>query len=129
MDLLVLGLRVVLSLAAVLLLVWLLQRRFRSGGAGAGANPVSILGRRGIGTKASVVVVETEGKRFVLGVTESQVTVLHTADAAVDATRSDSFRRQLREAEAARPEFLSGSLLSVQTWKQAAAAIRNGPGK
>jgi flagellar protein FliO/FliZ len=70
-DTFVLALRVLLSLAVVLGLLWVLQRRFSRGAAGgAGDVPLTVLSRRNISPKAAVVVVETDGKRFLLGVTE-----------------------------------------------------------
>ena len=82
MDTIVLALRVLLSLAVVLGLLWVLQRRFSRGAAGStGDVPLTVLSRRNISPKAAVVVVEAEGKRFLLGVTEQSVNVLHTADA------------------------------------------------
>jgi flagellar protein FliO/FliZ len=74
------ALRVALSLAAVLGLLWYVQRRVtRSGPAKRNASLVTVVGRQGIGQKASVVVVDIEGTRFVLGVTEQSVNVLHSS--------------------------------------------------
>jgi len=70
--------RVVLSLGVVLALLWYLQRRLSRGSLGKTAtNAVTVVGRQNIGQKASVVVVDVEGIRLVLGVTEQAVTVLH----------------------------------------------------
>jgi flagellar protein FliO/FliZ len=81
-DTLILALRVILSLGAVVAVLWLLQRRISRGARGIRTEePLRILARRGLGSKASVVVVETAGQRFVLGVTEHAVNVLHTSDA------------------------------------------------
>lgn len=87
MDTVVVGLRVVLSLGVVLALLWVLQKRLVKGGrAGSRAtSQVSVVARQGVGAKASVVVVDVEGERLVLGVTESSVTVLAAADRPVDA--------------------------------------------
>ncbi|NRD26651.1 flagellar biosynthetic protein FliO [Frigoribacterium sp. VKM Ac-2836] len=87
MDTVVVGLRVVLSLGVVLALLWVLQKRLVKGGrAGTRAtSQVSVVARQGVGAKASVVVVDVEGERLVLGVTESSVTVLAAADRPVDA--------------------------------------------
>ena len=84
MDTLVIALRVALSLGVVLALLWVLQRRVAKGGFGVRARgrqqpAVSLVGRQGLGGKASVVVVDVAGERLVLGVTESQVRVLSTA--------------------------------------------------
>ena len=87
MDTVVVGLRVVLSLGVVLALLWVPQKRLVKGGrAGTRAtSQVSVVARQGVGAKASVVVVDVEGERLVLGVTESSVTVLAAADRPVDA--------------------------------------------
>ncbi|BBE21627.1 hypothetical protein MN0502_05100 [Arthrobacter sp. MN05-02] len=42
---------------------------------------MSVVARQGIGAKASLVVVEAEGTRFYLGVTEQSVSVLHSSTA------------------------------------------------
>ncbi|WP_191330297.1 flagellar biosynthetic protein FliO [Frigoribacterium sp. ACAM 257] len=85
MDTLFVALRVALSLGVVLALLWVLQKRLAKGGlrGGRASAPVSIVARQGIGAKASVVVVDVEGERLVLGVTESSITVLAAADAPV----------------------------------------------
>jgi flagellar protein FliO/FliZ len=116
-DTLFLALRVVVSLAAVLALLWYAQRRItRKSGTQRTAGLVSVVGRQGIGPKASVVVVDVDGTRFVLGVTEQSVSVLHNAPqqaaepaalrpAAVLPVRSDAhdeFARALTNASASK---------------------------
>ena len=81
MDSLVQGLRVLVSLAVVFGLLWFLARRLRAGRGPRRAAPVQVLGKAGVGGKAQVVVVEAEGRRMVLGVTEHGVSVLHDAAA------------------------------------------------
>lgn len=111
MDTLLVALRVALSLAAVLGLLWVLQRRLTRGSrATRSQNLVTVIGRQGIGQKASVVVVDIDGRRFVLGVTEQSVNVLHDGDlpGTAGATAGDSapagkagdsfFERSLRAA-------------------------------
>ncbi|MDJ0338880.1 flagellar biosynthetic protein FliO [Cryobacterium sp. PH31-O1] len=151
MDTLIVAVRVVLSLGVVLALLWYLQRRLSRGVLAKGSiNPVTVVGRQPIGQKASVVVVEVDGTRLVLGVTEQAVTVLHekslvsvspsTLDAAVAALGSPdsagtAFARSLAAATAddaaavptaARPAGLAGSILSPSTWRQTAALLRQG---
>jgi flagellar protein FliO/FliZ len=95
-DTVFVALRVALSLAAVLGLLWYVQRRVtRSGTAKRNASLVTVVGRQGIGQKASVVVVDIEGTRFVLGVTEQSVNVLHStaADGAAAAVESRQARQ------------------------------------
>lgn len=151
METLFVALRVLLSLGAVLALLWLLQRRFARGGVGSAAkaraaqNP-AVVGRQSVGSKANVVVVEHDGRRFLLGVTEHGVNVLHSSTIEpVPGLDPDLFARELEAAEpadvalvtqsAAAPEtvgaapltgsVLAGSILSGETWKQAAAVVRN----
>jgi len=96
MDTLLVALRVALSLAVVVGLLWVLQRRMQKGTRrGPKASLVSVVGRQGLGQKASVVVVDVEGRRFVLGVTEQSVTVLHDA-----VSPAESFATTLHAADA-----------------------------
>ncbi|PPL15214.1 flagellar biosynthetic protein FliO [Microterricola pindariensis] len=177
MDTLFVALRVLLSLGAVLALLWLLQRRFARGGAAKGkarTASLAVVGRQSVGAKASVVVVEHDGQRFLLGVTEHGVTKLHAAPIVpagppaafaetADAEQGDAhFARVLAEAgqaedvvpvagvpagtapaapvpaaaalSAAAPASpalarpagrLAGSILAPETWKQAAAVVRD----
>ncbi|WP_434995939.1 FliO/MopB family protein [Arthrobacter sp. Ld5] len=82
MDVVVLALRVLLSLGVVLMLLFVLHRKLsKLNGTRAGAGLVSVVARQGLGPKASLVVVDAEGTRFYLGVTEQSVSVLHSADA------------------------------------------------
>ena len=155
MDTLIVAARVVLSLGVVLALLWYLQRRLSRGALAKGvANPVTILGRQPIGQKASVVVIEVEGTRLVLGVTEQAVTVLHEkspaqtarhaaivalgrpADTGADTAPATAFARSLSaatragdastDAPAPVSAALSGSILSPSTWRQTAALLRQG---
>ncbi|MCP2032939.1 flagellar protein FliO/FliZ [Okibacterium sp. HSC-33S16] len=152
MDTLFVALRVILSLAAVLGLLWYAQRRLTRGKSRSkAAELVTVVGRQGIGLKASVVVVDVDGKRFLLGVTEHAVNVLHSDDvpALETATTAEvtsespakSFANTLAEVTdisgaataptaPLRPRKhqpsvqASGSILSPSTWKQTAAALR-----
>lgn len=82
MDAVVLGLRVLLSLTVVLGLLWYLHRKVsRYNRTGNKADPVTVVTRQGISPKASVVMIEADGKRFLLGVTDQSVNVLHTSAA------------------------------------------------
>jgi len=90
MDGVLVALRVLLSLAVVLGLIWVLRRRLDRGArARIAANPVTVVGRQNVGQKASVVIVDVAGQRFLLGVTDQQVNVLHQADAPAPATEEE----------------------------------------
>ncbi|WP_158251144.1 flagellar biosynthetic protein FliO [Cryobacterium sp. Y11] len=86
------ALRVVLSLGVVFGLLWYLQRRLVTGGrAKVSANLVTVVGRANVGQKASVVVVDVDGQRLVLGVTEHAVSVLHGSTVSIDdASQTDA---------------------------------------
>lgn len=166
-------LRVALSLGVVLGLMWVLHRRVSKGQFGAAKTKgrrsasVEVVGRQGIGGKASVVVVDVEGERLVLGVSEHGVTLLTRGEAPAPeltivtgpvalptrpAPSADAFSRELARQDQAAPSLpsdaaeplpmrprnrrqqrtvlptaqqLQGSLLSADTWRQAAAALRN----
>jgi flagellar protein FliO/FliZ len=145
MDTVVVALRVALSLGVVFGLLWFIHRRLTRGGKlRAAATPITVLGKQGIGAKASVVVVDADGMRFVLGVTESNVTVLHSAEAPAAAFAEVMATTAAEPAEAQAPALaaskaaktadglvtpgtvpgaLGGSILSPATWRQAASAI------
>ena len=91
MDTLIVAVRVVLSLGVVLALLWYLQRRLSRGSlVKSVAHPVTVVGRAPIGQKASVVVIEVDGTRLVLGVTEQAVTVLHEKPLAPNSSLDDA---------------------------------------
>lgn len=82
MDDLLQVLRVLLALAAVGAALWWLQRRaVRRGRAGEADRPVRVLARQGLAAKAQLVLIEADGRRMLLGVTEHSVAVLRDAPA------------------------------------------------
>ena len=153
MESLVVALRVALSLAVVFGLIWYIHRRLTRGGkARLAATPITVLGKQAVGQKASVVVVDADGKRFILGVTEHSITVIHGgvapaaafAEVLAESTPAQTPDSTLVEtprpvAVAARtaapletglvapgsrvPGALGGSILSPSTWRQAAAVL------
>ncbi|MGN6407135.1 MAG: FliO/MopB family protein [Curtobacterium sp.] len=169
MDTAVIVLRVALSLGVVLALMWVLHRRVSKSGLGAGKTKgrrsasVEVVGRQGIGGKASVVVVDVEGERLVLGVSEHGVSLLTSGQAPTPeltivtgpvtlpvrpTPSADAFSRELQRQDQAAPSLpdplpmrprnrraqratlptaqqLQGSILSADTWRQAAAVLRN----
>ncbi|WP_285114864.1 flagellar biosynthetic protein FliO [Leifsonia sp. fls2-241-R2A-40a] len=101
METLFIALRVLVVLGVIVALLWFVQRRVtkgRSSGRRRRGNAVTVVGRQGVGPKASVVVVDVDGNRFVLGVTERQVSVLHSSDRPHDADVTPITR--VREVEA-----------------------------
>jgi flagellar biosynthetic protein FliO len=72
-------LRLVLAVAVVvglLLLTARLTRRAGRGGAGSARGSIRVVARQPLGRNASVAVIETGGRTFVLGVTDHQVSLL-----------------------------------------------------
>lgn len=151
MDELLVGLRVLLSLGAVVALLWLAQRHLmRKGNVRGTENPVTVLARQGIGNRAAVVVIQAGGQRLTLGVTEQSINVLHKEEMPTDTESvlqpSESFAATLdAAAQDGRPSLpalvpaptaqlgaaggaslLEGSILSADTWKKAAQALKIG---
>lgn len=99
MDTVFLALRVALSLAAVLALLWLLQRRLgKRGGKRAAAGSITVVGRQSVGRRANVIMVDVDGTRLLLGVTDQTVSVLHSADVPEERSTADEFAQSLQEA-------------------------------
>lgn len=71
--------RLLVSLAAVLGLMWVIARRARRTVRGTGAL-VDVLGRRQLSRTASVAVVRVLDQALVLGVTDGQVSLISTLD-------------------------------------------------
>lgn len=140
------ALRVLVSLGAVLALLWWLQRRLSRGPRTARVNPVTVVTKQGIGSKASVVIVDIDGTRLVLGVTEQSVSVLQSADAPAPVVEPAAQFAKSMDAAVASPaaplalvptapaqfsaaqfggkRSFGSSMLSVDTWVQAATSLR-----
>lgn len=91
METLFLALRVVVALGAVLAVIWFVQRKVTRGTkkssiadrfGGAAKRPVQVLGSHRLTAKASITVVEIDGVKLLLGVTEQGISVLEPAPAA-----------------------------------------------
>ena len=83
-------LRLAISMAVVIGLMWLAARGLRNRGAGlAGrpgrSQPIELLARRGLTKGASVAVVRAGGRTLLLGVTDAQITLLGESDDLVPA--------------------------------------------
>lgn len=72
--------RLLVSLAAVLGLMWLLARRMRKGGRLKDTRLIDVLGRQQLSRNASVAVVRVGEQALVIGVTDAQVSVLGETD-------------------------------------------------
>jgi flagellar protein FliO/FliZ len=131
-------LRVALSLGAVFALIWYVQRRVNRGRRTRPTAAISMVTRQSLGSKSSVVVVEVDGQRLLLGVTEQSVTVLQTAPVPEPTPAGETFASALAAVDE-RPLAvvlpgpgavtsttppLHGSILSLSTWKQAAQTLR-----
>ena len=80
-------LRLVLAVGVVvglLLLTARLTRRVGSGGAGSARGAIRVVARQPLGRNASIAVIETSGRTFVLGVTDHQVSLLGEQPLAVE---------------------------------------------
>jgi flagellar protein FliO/FliZ len=136
METVTLALRVGLSLACVLGLVWLFSKgALKAGGrAGTGRGAFLHLARQSLSRTSSVAVVQVGERALVLGVTEQHVTLLTEADAAALVAPQETVQRTPVETTEVRQvtspalggprSALAGSALSPATWTQAIEALR-----
>jgi len=137
MDTVFLALRVVVSLGAVLGAIWFLHRWLTKGGkspARRAGKAITVVARQSLGAKASVAVVETDGRRFLLGVTEQAITVLDRIDIEVAAKTTAieipaaSVQATARAvAEFAEADYLRASKEAAQAEAAQAEAILPAP--
>lgn len=135
MRMLGLAFQVVLSLGIVLGLMWLLARALRSRAMSSGAGMLEVLGRLPLTRGSSVAVVRVADQVLVLGVTETQVTVLTVADPELSSAatgREEGGKVQGRRSPRL-PSLkirnagggpLQGSILSPDSWQRAIALVR-----
>lgn len=74
-------LRVVVSLAAVFGLLFYLRKRVLTRFGTPRASQLSVVERQGLGPKSSVVLLDVQGRRYLLGVAESSISVLDSFEA------------------------------------------------
>lgn len=113
--------RVVLSLAAVFGLLWFFQRKLARS-AGAQDRRITVVAKQGITPKAAVVTVDTEGRRFVLGVTEASVNVIFETAVPEDPPASPESPPTTGSQSW---EAVSGSILDPNAWKQLSGSRRS----
>ncbi len=93
MDALGLALRVGLSLACVLGLIWLISKGLVPGGAarrrGRTVSGVSVLARQSLSRTGSIAIVQVGDRALVVGVTEQNVTLLTEADLSALVTEAE----------------------------------------
>ncbi|WP_181149689.1 flagellar biosynthetic protein FliO [Arthrobacter sp. MYb227] len=149
-------LRVIISLAAVLGLLFYLRKRILPRFGTQQTNRVNVVERQSIGPKSAVVLLDVQGRRYLLGVGESSINVLDSFEApeplVLDPVagqdqdgsaeqRSRSFAATLQKLTGAAPTEtgnhgepsslaatspLAGSILSAQTWRNAWTALKTG---
>jgi len=131
-ETLVLTVRVAVSLALVLGLLWFLSRRLGGAGSAPRRLPITVLGRQTLGRRSGVAVVEVAGRTLVLGISDANVQLLTELDIdpyeepdeplteGVEGPRS---HRDLKDGPAV-TSALSGSVLAPQTWRTSWEALR-----
>lgn len=134
MEDLLLAVRVVLALAVVLGAIFWLKRRVGVK-AGQGNTALTVVVRRSISPKASVAVVDFDGRRLLLGVTDTAVNVL--TDVPQPAAQFDAAMEKANEGARSEPAVegqeapaeqgpLAGSIFAKSSWTSMAAAISGG---
>jgi flagellar protein FliO/FliZ len=149
MDTVALVGRLLISLAAVLGLMWLLARRVKRPARGKSTRLVDVLGRQQLSRTSSVTIVRVMDQALILGVTDGQVTVLGETDLDAVHDRLEAATAQ-RTVRALRPSVasiapstvastgtstvpatlrvggaLAGSALSLKTWRQTVETLRD----
>ncbi len=131
-ETLVLTVRVAVSLALVLGLLWFLARRLGGAGSAPRRLPITVLGRQTLGRRSGVAVVEVAGRTLVLGISDANVQLLTELDIdpfedseeplaeGVEGPRS---HRDL-QSDTGISSSLSGSVLAPQTWRTSWEALR-----
>jgi flagellar protein FliO/FliZ len=123
--------RLLLSLAAVLLLMWFVARRLRGSTRRGNAEVLDVLGRRQLSRTSSVAVVRVLDQALIIGITDTHVSLLGETD--LDAAREAAHAAadteperspQRRPRPATRPARLAGSALSPATWRQTLESLR-----
>jgi len=137
-DTLFTALRVAVSLALIIGLIWFVQRRSAKWSRKRSKRPITVIGRQSLGGKSRVVIVEADGTHFVLGVTDGSVVVLKSreldtfADALADeeAIEVPDDLGELDDAPALPPApvpapTFAQAITSPDTWRRAAQSLRS----
>jgi flagellar protein FliO/FliZ len=142
--------RLLVSLAAVLGLMWVLARRVKRPGKGKSKQLIDVLSRQQLARNSSIAVVRVMDQALILGMTDTQMTVLGETDldavlakieaampvrATRPAPKSVATARRAAiaptadvdvDAVAAQPSGrLAGSALSLATWRQTIESLRD----
>ncbi|SHG27448.1 flagellar protein FliO/FliZ [Jatrophihabitans endophyticus] len=112
--------RLLVSLAVVLGVMWLIARRARKGVRGRNARVIEVLDRASLSRGSSVAVVRVNDRAFVLGIAESQVSILGETDLAAAQAAHE-------EAAPARGRRRAGTDRPVATAAPAAAPTTAAP--
>ena len=135
------AIRMIASLAAVLLLLFVVARFARRGRPRGDGPDLTVVSRCSLGSKASVAVVHVGDRAFVVGVTDQTVTLLSEsplAELVPSAAASESESRTASEVvvrrkvvldpssrPAATDGKLAGSALAPDTWRRTMDAVRD----
>ncbi|MBB2945854.1 flagellar protein FliO/FliZ [Actinoplanes lutulentus] len=124
--------QVALTLLVVLLLMWGLARVIRRPLGIRGNESLSVLGSQQVGRGAAVAVVRVADRALVIGITDTQVSLLveHDLEAFVTEPEEEHIPVDLEGSElpgrhpAAAGGRLDGSVLSPRTWMSAVDSLR-----
>jgi flagellar protein FliO/FliZ len=122
-------LRIGFSLLVVFAIMWGLAKVARKPLAGRAAGALAVIGRQQLTRGASLAVVRVADRTLIVGVTESQVTLLGETDAASFVRADEPVREPValpaREEPANGGTALHGSVLSPRTWTQTVEFLRD----
>lgn len=114
------------SLVLVLAVIWVATKLLGRATGARGSGVVEVIARHQLGRTSSVAVVRVADRAFVLGVTDTQVTLLDETDlATVSApTGTKTLADGTTGSAAHKSSALQGSALSPATWRASVEALR-----
>lgn len=117
-------LRVVVSLAVVVGIIWFVQKKFvRANRTKSRKRPISLVARQSVGRNSSIAVVEFQGKQFLLGITEHGISVL---DSMADAGAGAVTRTTLEEPTTPEPTVRAIKSVTRRASSKEFAAVLTG---
>ena len=114
------ALQTVVSLVVVLALIFAASRLLGRASSRVGNAALDVLARQALGRTASVAVVRVADRAYVLGVTDTHITLLDEADLAEMTEVIAAANPAAGRSGAA----LSGSIFSIAAWRQGIEAVR-----
>ena len=121
------ALQTTLSLVVVVAIIFAASRLLGRASGQGGSGVLDVLARQGLGRSASVAIVRVADRAYVLGVTESQITLLGDADLAAitGVTQKAGTKNPPAGTAALHGSVFSAGVFSPAAWHQGIEAVRD----